>query len=147
VKKTTLSLFTVFFIFSKKFSKNNTVSFKPLDAVVALLSLGAVVFSSVAVYAKPHGNAQVSVRGQDGAWIFPLDAEDTVTVPGPLGNTVVAIHNGRVRVLSSPCGNQTCVVQGDIKAAGQWIACLPNNVFTVIESGEKKREELDASTW
>jgi hypothetical protein len=129
------------------FSKNIAGLFKPLDVVVALLSLGAVVFSGVAVYATPHGNAQVSVRGQDGAWIFPLDAEETVTVHGPLGNTVVAIHGRRVRVLSSPCGNQTCVAQGDIEAAGQWIACLPNNVFTVIESGEENRDELDASAW
>jgi hypothetical protein len=143
VKKNVFPLFAAF----STFSKNLAVLFKPLDAAVALLSLGAVVSSGVAVYATPHDNAQVSVCGQDGAWIFPLDAEDTVTVPGPLGNTVVAIHGGRVRVLSSPCGNQTCVAQGDIKAAGQWIACLPNNVFTIIESGETNQEGLDASAW
>jgi hypothetical protein len=143
VKKTFCPLASVFSLFSKSVA----VSFKPLDTAVALLSLGVVIFSSVIVYAKPHDNAQVSVRGQDGAWIFPLDAEDTVTVPGPLGNTVVALHGGRARVLSSPCGNQTCVAQGEIKAPGQWIGCLPNNVFAVIESSEKDREELDASAW
>ncbi|MDR0706937.1 MAG: NusG domain II-containing protein [Treponema sp.] len=139
-----------FFPFAAVFSlfpKRAAVLFKPLDAAVALLSLGAVVFSGFAVYAKPHDNAQVSVRGQDGAWIFPLDAEDTATVHGPLGDTVVAIHGGRVRVLSSPCDNQTCVAQGEIKTPGEWIACLPNNVFAVIESDEKDRDGLDANTW
>jgi hypothetical protein len=143
VKKTSFSLAAVFSLFSKSLA----VSLKPLDAVVALLSLGAVVFSSAAVYAKPRDNARVSVRGQDSAWIFPVDAEDTVTVSGPLGDTVVAIHGGRARVLSSPCGNQTCVAQGDIKASGQWIACLPNNVFAIIESGAPDRDGLDATTW
>ncbi|MDR2447476.1 MAG: NusG domain II-containing protein [Treponema sp.] len=143
MKKASFPLAAVFSLFSKKV----VVSFKPLDAAVALLSLGAVVFSSFTVYAKPHDNAQVSVRGQDGAWIFPLDAEDTATVSGPLGDTVVAIHGGKARVLSSPCRNQTCVAQGEINTPGQWIACLPNNVFAVIESGEKDQEGLDASAW
>jgi hypothetical protein len=111
------------------------------------LSLGTVVFSIFVGYVKPYESVRVSIHGENDAWIFPLDAEVIVTVFGPLGDTAVEIHGNRVRVLSSPCLNQTCVAQGHIKAAGQWIACLPNNVFTVIESNEKSEEGLDASTW
>ncbi|MDR2192877.1 MAG: NusG domain II-containing protein [Treponema sp.] len=141
-------LFSICSFFSKFFNNFNfPVSFKPLDAAVLLLSLGTVIFSVFVVYSKPHDNAQVSIRGENDAWLFPLDAEETITICGPLGDTVVEIHGNRVRVLSSSCANQTCIAQGHIKAAGQWIACLPNNVFMVIESSEKSGEDLDASTW
>jgi hypothetical protein len=143
VSKAVFPLFPIFSLFSK----NSPILFKPLDAVVALLSLGMVVLSAFVGYAKPYNGVRVSIRGEDDTWIFPLDAEETVTVAGPLGDTVVEIHGNKARVLSSPCANQTCVAQGHINAAGQWVACLPNNAFVVIESGERNGEGLDATTW
>jgi hypothetical protein len=121
---------------------------KPLDVVIVLLSLALTVFSGIYVYATPQNTVQVRIRGQSGEWVFPLDAEESVSIPGVLGETRVALHKGTVRVLSSPCTNQTCVTSGHIQRAGQWLACLPNEVFVVIESaGTQNETDLDAATW
>ncbi|TCJ15447.1 NusG domain II-containing protein [Parasulfuritortus cantonensis] len=54
-----------------------------------------------------------------------LDRE--VAVSGPLGETVVEIRAGRVRVKSDPGPHQVCVKQGWLMP-GQVAICLPNRV-------------------
>jgi hypothetical protein len=63
-------------------------------------------------------------------------------VPGPLGDTVVVIENGSVRVVSSPCPEKICIKTGRISKPGQWIACLPNKVFISIRG--RRSEQPDA---
>ncbi len=110
--------------------------------VSALIALASALY----VYGGGRGEAQVVVEGDGAQWVFPLDAEETVRVRGPLGETVVAVHGGQARVLASPCDNQTCVAAGEIHSHGQWVACLPNAVFLRIE-GKTREDELDGSTW
>jgi hypothetical protein len=119
---------------------------KPLDFLVLALALALTGYSAFAVYAKPALNEQVLIRGSEGSWLFPLDAEETVEVPGPLGTTVVEIRGMRARVLSSPCANQTCVAAGHLGSGGQWTACLPNKVFVMIE-GNADGQSVDSATW
>jgi hypothetical protein len=120
---------------------------KPLDFVVIGLSLALTAFSAYATYAKPQKTQQVKIQGSGQLWVFPLDAEETLTVPGPLGNTVVEIRNHRAHVLSSPCDNQICIAAGYIEADGQWVACLPNSVFLVIEGKDEIDGILDSAAW
>jgi hypothetical protein len=42
------------------------------------------------------------------------------------------IRDGSAWVVSSQCPNQICVRQGKISRPGQWIACLPNDIFIRI---------------
>ena len=67
--------------------------------------------------------------------LYDLSRDREIEVRGPLGSTVVRIHDGTARVISSPCQNQTCVQSGAIARTGQWIGCLPNGVFLSIEGG------------
>ncbi len=114
----------------------------PLDFAAFGLALAVVALISIRVYAGPGGAPAVHLRGPRQEWIFPLDSERTLAVPGPLGDTVVQIRQGRVRVLSSPCPEKICLRSGDIARPGQWIACLPNRVFIDIQAGP--RETVDA---
>jgi len=102
------------------------------DVFIILLSAGLTAFSAYAIYVKPQGEARVLIQGQDKEWTFQLDADETVVVSGPLGDTVVKIHGNRAWVESSPCENQTCVASGFVVRQGQWAACLPNNVLLMI---------------
>ena len=106
---------------------------KFLDILVILLAVGLTLFSAYSAYIKPQGQARVLVRGQEGEWVFPIEVEEAVVVSGPLGDTVVRIHDGHAWVESSPCENQTCVSSGSVARQGQWAACLPNNVLLMIE--------------
>jgi hypothetical protein len=114
----------------------------PLDIAAFGLALAIVALVSARVYARPGGEPAVHLRGPHQEWIFPLDSERTVAVPGPLGDTVVQIRQGQARVLSSPCPEKICLRSGAIARPGQWIACLPNRVFIDIQAGP--REAVDA---
>ncbi|MDR1410701.1 MAG: NusG domain II-containing protein [Spirochaetaceae bacterium] len=119
---------------------------KPFDFLVIGIAALLTGYCAFSVYAGPRENGHVLIRGSEGSWLFPLDAEETVEVPGPLGVTVVEIKDMRVHVISSPCANQTCVASGHIYSGGQWTACLPNRVFVMIED-DADGPFVDSGTW
>jgi hypothetical protein len=122
---------------------------KPFDYVSLVFAL-AVVFLAVIPLTAGGDQYAINLKGEGGTWVFPRNAAETVTVPGPLGDTVVEIRGGRARVLSSPCQNQTCVAAGYIHRHGQWTACLPNRVLVSVEGGSGetgKGGNVDAAAW
>ena len=119
----------------------------PLDLVIILLALGLIGFSAFEAYLKPQNAEQVLIQGAYETWVFPLDAEETVQVRGPLGLTVVKIHENQAWVESSPCSNQTCVASGHVRYRGAWVACLPNSVFLLIEGSDEQGNTPDSITW
>jgi hypothetical protein len=81
-------------------------------------------------------------------WIYSPSSSETVSVSGPLGDTVVEIRDGRARIARSPCPGQDCVRAGWIHGAGAASACLPNRVSVRIEGGSKRNSgEADAVAW
>jgi len=119
---------------------------KPFDFGVVLCALAAVAASFFLTYSGVNETGLVNVRGEKGLWVFPVDSYESITVSGPLGDTVVEIAGGAARITSSPCLNQTCVISGSIHVQGQWIACLPNRVMMYIDEGGKD-SDVDASAW
>jgi len=120
---------------------------KPLDLVIAIAAIAAIVLVSVRVYAASGTQLRAVIKGQGGEWVYPLDVDRRVEIPGPLGLTTVEIHGKAVHVTDSPCKNKTCIAAGDIVAAGQWVACLPNKVFVRIEDGEPDGRAVDAGAF
>jgi hypothetical protein len=119
---------------------------KSADIVIIFIALGLIVYWAVSVYALPGNTAQVMIQGSGQIWLFPLDADETVSVPGPIGNTIIRIHDNKAWVESSPCDNQICVAGGRIHQPGIWIACLPNNVLLRIK-GSEESSSVHRTTW
>ena len=122
---------------------------KPFDVGIAIPLLGIVAASFVAAYSGVGGggaSAAVFLKGEGGEWVFPVDAVETLTVAGPLGDTVVEIDGEGARVIASPCLNQTCVAAGAVRLPGQWAACLPNRVMLYIGEGNNN-DDVDAAVW
>ena len=117
------------------------------DIVIILLAVALTGFSAFAVYIQPRNDVRVVIQGTNQLWIFPLDAEETISVQGPLGNTIVRIHGNEAWVESSPCDNQTCVGMGHAGSRGDWVACLPNSVFFVIEGINGNGNYPDSTAW
>jgi len=114
------------------------------DILIILLVTGITLYFTYTVYFVPQGSAQILIRGQGSEWTFPVETEETITVTGPLGYTIVRVENQYTWVEESPCLNQTCVASGKISRQGQWAACLPNNVLIMIQgTGDN---EVDAVT-
>jgi hypothetical protein len=122
---------------------------KPFDYVSLLFALIVIFLAVIPLYGETGNQKTVNLKGEGGVWMFPLDAEETVAVPGPLGDTVVEIRGGRARVVSSPCQNQTCIAAGAIHSHGQWVACLPNRVLLSVEGRGTDSEgaDVDAAAW
>ena len=119
---------------------------KPLDIVVIVLSAVLTLAVGSLVYSGGNSSSRVVIRGPDRTWVFPLEAETLVDVPGPMGETRVRIHNGEAAIVSSPCGGQTCVSAGGLHRNGQWAACLPNQVIVLVE-GAHDEDAIDAASW
>ena len=106
---------------------------KIFDYIIIILALVFSSYSAFAIYSKPEINTAVIIRGQGREWVFPLNAEETVEVQGPLGTSLIRISGHEAWVESSPCKNQICVAAGQIHRYRSWVVCLPNNVFLLIE--------------
>lgn len=118
---------------------------RPLDYVAFGVALGAVLAISAYAYTGTEAGSQVRIRGPEETYLFQLESEQEVFVEGPLGETHIEIHNGQVHVVSSPCRDKICIQAGQVSRAGEWIACLPNQVFVKIEG--ERGAEVDAQTF
>ena len=116
-------------------------SLRVLDYAIFLIGL-AVIAGSVAFSSASRGDTAVlHIRGEGSEWLYPLDTEMDVEVPGPLGITWVHIGDGGARVVDSPCRHKICVAAGQISRVNAWVACLPNRVFINIEGTSPQNED------
>ncbi len=97
------------------------------------LVLIAGILGGTYLFARlPAGAERVTIQ-QAGRIVLDvsprLDRE--VRVAGPLGETVVEIRAGRVRVKSDPSPRQLCVRQGWLRP-GETALCLPNQVSVAL---------------
>jgi len=114
---------------------------KPLDIpLFILISAGAVIPwtlpeepGAVVVIVHPGGELRIS-----------LEEERTVSLEGPVGETVVRIENGRAWVVHSDCPHKICMKMGRIDSAGETVWCIPNGVGIRIEG--RGDDEVDAVT-
>ena len=119
---------------------------RPLDIPVIALSVAMTLAIALTVYSGGTASSSVIVRSTERTWIFSINAEETLSAAGPLGETLVSIHEGRPAIVSSPCSGQICVAAGRLHRSGQWVACLPNRVFVLIQGGMVP-DAVDAVSW
>lgn len=74
-----------------------------------------------------------------------LSSDQEVSVSGPLGETVVEVKDGRIRVKRSPCPHQVCVKMGFKGTDGDVVACVPNRVVVRV-TGDKDTNSIDGVT-
>jgi len=118
---------------------------KIFDIPVILITAAVIVFTAYTAYVKPSGHPQIIIQGQEGQWIYPIDAKETLVIKGPLGDTIIQIFEKSAWVESSPCENKNCAASGKISRHGQWAACLPNNVILIINNTGDN--DVDSVTW
>jgi len=114
-----------------------------LDRMIVLGLLGAAILS-FQLTAPGEAGERVVVE-QRGKVIFtaPLNSDRRVALSGPLGETVLVIHDGRVCVESSPCPRKICMGMGEISRNGELLACVPNELLIRVEGGREKEGEYD----
>ena len=108
--------------------------FKPLDYLLILLGLILCTFSVMAATSQQEGTPLLILTSPANEYIYPLDTDTTIQIPGLEGVSTIQIHQGQARYLDSPCDNKTCVAASPIHRNGEWSACLPNGIFMRVEN-------------
>ena len=109
--------------------------------LICVLAIGAALAWPLAATAGGPGE-RVVISAPGGETVAPLGEDAELVVAGALGEVVVRIEDGRVRVTESGCPDQTCVNSRALGSPSGVIACVPNRVIVRVEGGED--DGLDA---
>ena len=115
------------------------------DVLIVAFSLLVVAAVSVFAYGRGAQQSSLIIESSGDQWIYPLNVDRSIRVPGPLGETIVVISGNTAHVQDSPCRDKLCVLMGEISRPGQWAACLPNRVM--VRVGGEADEALDDSSF
>ena len=111
--------------------------------IVSLLAISGVWF--VMVFMRGEPGTFVEVHNAQGLYqVLRLDHDARISVPGPLGESILKIEDKEVFMESSPCPGKVCIHTGKIKSAGESIVCIPNKVYMFIRS---EKDEVDSVTY
>jgi hypothetical protein len=109
--------------------------------IISALTVSGIWFFSMFVRAEP--GAIVEIHDSTGLYqVIGLDEDATISVPGPLGVSVIKIEGGGVFMFSSPCPGKVCINTGEIRYAGEGIVCIPNKVYAVIRDGKTQPDAI-----
>ncbi|MBN2654401.1 MAG: NusG domain II-containing protein [Nitrospirae bacterium] len=101
--------------------------------VISIITMLCIYGFSYAEKKFPAGSeVQIYVNNKL-AYSFPITINRNIYVKGPIGDTIVEINSGLVRVSDSPCSNKICIQHGWIRRGS--VVCLPNRVLVLIQSG------------
>lgn len=102
------------------------------DRLLILAVLGVSVGFIPWLQSGDPGQAAVVHLENNVVATLPLEEETEYSVMGPLGETIIQVKSGKVRVISDPGPQQLCVLQGWISRAGDSLVCLPNQIIIHI---------------
>lgn len=120
---------------------------RPLDFVVFVVAAGVITAFSLVSLDRGGPGTTVEIHTDQGRFVYALDQDADLSFSGPIGESIVHIHDGSVRFISSPCRDKICVAAGALTEAGQWAACLPNRVFVTVLGESDDPDAVDATAF
>lgn len=117
--------------------------FRPGDWLTLVLGVALTLWLGANLWsqAKPQ---KVLIRS--GGQLFAearLDQAQHIRIPGPLGESIVEIQQGRVRVAADPSPRQLCVKQGWLLHVGDAALCLPNQLSVEMAGVTRRFDSLN----
>lgn len=101
------------------------------------VSLGHITQDGV-VYAAVYISGEMIKK-------IDLDHDDIFTIDTRYGQNTLCVRNGMIAVTDSDCRGKDCVHMGYISHSGEFIACLPHELFIKIEGeNASKKGGIDA---
>lgn len=115
---------------------------RPGDWLVAIGATALCAVSFPLFWQGGRADKAIVRRGGEVFAELDLSRNRQLEVPGPLGATIIAVENGRVRVLSDPGPRQYCVRQGWLERPGEIAICAPNEVSVQIGGGKSRYDSI-----
>ncbi len=81
---------------------------------------------------KENRNDYLEINCPEGTFIYPLNENATYEINGKIGKSIIEVKDKTVCFIESPCPNKTCISDGCISNAGEFLACLPNCISVTI---------------
>ena len=128
-----------------------TIYDKILIAVIIFVSLVMLLFPFFIFASKESDDLYLLVQ-QDNDIVREIALADSYEekiifeVEGPIGNHIIEVNNGRVRVKEAPKDDplKICEKTGWIDRTGPIIVCVPNKLSIWIESDNS---DIDGMSW
>jgi hypothetical protein len=127
----------------KRLTVHQHLTFADKVLIGCLIGLSLASYPLLRSMTKEGDTVQIEVNGTVYKTVS-LHTNQTLSVPGPLGYTIVTIQDGEVFVTESPCRAKICIRTGHISHSGQLIVCVPNKV--VVRVMGKEELPYDAMT-
>ena len=119
---------------------------KFLDCLIILIFAASIVFSFAVIKKSSESKLVLVITAPGAEYVYPLDKDSVYEVKGKLGVSTVCVKEGKAFFKESPCPNKTCMQEAPAAKAGQWSACLPNEVFIRIEAAEESENEEELAS-
>ena len=74
---------------------------------------------------------------------YSIKGNRQIKVTGELGDSIIEIHDGKVRFTHSPCNGKVCILSGWHQQSGDHIVCLPNKVSVSLLSQEDRFDGIN----
>lgn len=105
-----------------------------------------ILLSALSLYALYHMHRRanyvwISVEGKT-LGFYPLNKDRVIKAKGPIGTTVITIHNGQAAITTAPCSHKFCQRMGPIPRHGDVMVCIPNRI--IVEVRGRRGRETDA---
>ena len=103
------------------------------DRILLMLVVSALPLLYIALWTAAGAADYLQIQvGNSESLTEDLSRDRSLHIHGPLGDSIIAINQGRARFLSSPCRGQVCVQTGWLQTTGSIAACLPNRISLTL---------------
>lgn len=116
---------------------------KPGDYLTLLAGVVCTIWLTLMLWSGGVANKAIIRAGGKIFREVALSNDQTISVPGPLGVSIITIEKHKARITSDPSPRQYCVHQGWLQQSGEIAICLPNQVSVELIGGEKKYDSLN----
>ncbi len=125
----------------------NVTLIRPLDSIIIVFILISTGLAFYLLKGNTGSKAEIHL-GSKRIARFELQGDDRIKlIDTRIGQIKVRVGNGSIQVLSSPCDQKICILQGAIHNTHEHIVCLPAQMYISIvnsENADNLFDDIDA---
>ncbi len=116
-----------------------------LDLLIIVITLAALPLLYWHLWGPNYRGTEVKIFvANQTPQRFSLLRDQTLTINGKLGDSIISIKNGKAAFIESPCPNKQCIHSGWLQRNGDTTACLPNRItLSVIGDGVARFDSVN----
>lgn len=112
--------------------------------LISIILLLAIALLFIYKINTTKGNSvEVSIDGKI-VYTLPLSENITKTISSKLGENILIIDNGYVKIIEADCPDKLCINQKSISNVGETIICLPHKLIIKIKNDKNIESDLDS---